>query len=52
MIEKIIKTECFRADVEKQFRYYSMKAGLDVADRYLNALRATIEFIADNPFAG
>jgi len=40
------KTDAFMADVERQFEWYARQAGWDVAERYLEAIEATCNLLA------
>jgi plasmid stabilization system protein ParE len=46
------KSDVFIADVERQFEWYTRKAGWDVADRYLEAVEATCNLLARYPQLG
>jgi plasmid stabilization system protein ParE len=46
------KTDDFIADVERQYHWYLDKAGLEVADQYLNTVQATCQLLGQYPFLG
>ena len=46
------KTDDFIADVERQFEWYALKAGWNVADRYLDAVEATCRLLGQHPLLG
>ncbi|HEX4264202.1 MAG TPA: type II toxin-antitoxin system RelE/ParE family toxin [Verrucomicrobiae bacterium] len=46
------KSDVFVADVERQFEWYVLNAGWDIADRYLDAVEATCRFLAQYPQLG
>ena len=41
----IRKTDEFIADVEQQFEWYALKANWEIAERYLDAVEATIQLL-------
>ena len=49
---KLLKSEAFIADVERQFDWSAGKAGDAIAERYLAALEATCELLARQPLLG
>ena len=46
------KTGTFVTDVERQFRWYLLNAGWEVADRYLVAVEATCRLLGQHPHLG
>lgn len=46
------KTDDFIADVERQFEWYGVNAGWEVADRYLDAVEATCRLLEQHPLLG
>ena len=49
---KLCKTDDFIADVEQQFEWYLINAGVEIADRYLDAVEATCKLIGQHPLLG
>lgn len=48
----IQKSDAFLADVERQFEWYVVHANWEIADRYLEAIEATIQLIDRHPQLG
>jgi len=52
------RSETFDADLERQFRWYLLEAGLDpipaleLAERFAKAVDDTLDFLTENPEAG
>ena len=46
------KSDDFTADVERQFEWYAINAGWDVAEHYLAAVEATCQFLGQHPRLG
>ena len=46
------KSDDFIADVERQFEWYVLNAGWDVAERYLDAVEATCALLGQYPQLG
>jgi len=46
------KTDAFLADVERQFEWYAIQAGWEVADHYLAAVEATCQLLGQHPQLG
>ena len=46
------KTDDFIADIERQFEWYAVNAGWEVADRYLVAVEATCRLLGQRPHLG
>jgi toxin ParE1/3/4 len=46
------KTDAFIADIERQLEWYSVNAGGEVADRYLDAVEATCRLLGQHPNLG
>lgn len=46
------KSGDFIADLERQFEWYVIHAGWEVADKYLNAVEATCRLLGRHPFLG
>lgn len=46
------KADAFIADVERQFDWYVVNANLDIAERYLDAVKATIWLLEQHPEIG
>jgi len=46
------KTDAFLADVELQYEWYVLKAGWDVADRYLAAVESVCRLLSQQPNLG
>ena len=46
------KSGDFIADVERQFEWYAVNAGWEIADRYLDAVETTCELLARHPQLG
>ncbi len=42
----------FIADIERQFEWYAVKAGWEVAERYLAAMEATCKLLSAYPLLG
>lgn len=48
----LLKSGDFIADVERQFEWYAINAGWDVADRYLDTVAATTRLLEQHPQLG
>ncbi len=46
------KSDDFIADIERQFEWYVLKAGWDVADAYLDSVEATCRLLGKHPQLG
>ena len=46
------KTDDFITDIERQFEWYVVNAGWEVADRYLVAVEATCRLLGQHPHLG
>jgi len=46
------KSEDFISDVERQFQWYVINAGLEIADRYLAAVEAGCQLLGQHPQLG
>ena len=46
------KADEFIADVERQFEWYAVHAGWDVAERYLDAVETTCRLLGQHPLLG
>ena len=46
------KTDAFLADVERQFEWYAIHGGWDVAERYLAAVEATCQLLGQHSQLG
>ncbi len=46
------RTDVFIADLERQFEWYARKDGLELANRYIEAVEATVRLIGRHPFLG
>jgi len=46
------RTDDFIADVERQYHWYLVEAGLEVADHYLDSVHATCQLLARHPLLG
>jgi toxin ParE1/3/4 len=46
------RTEVFLADVRRQYDWYAQEAGVEVADRYLQAIEATCSLLSKQPRLG
>jgi len=46
------KSDDFIADVERQFEWYAVNADWDIAERYLAAVEATCQLLAQHPRLG
>jgi plasmid stabilization system protein ParE len=46
------KTDDFIADIERQFEWYAVNAGEEVADRYLASIEATCHLLGQHPRLG
>lgn len=46
------KTDDFVADVERQFEWYVVNVGWEVADRYLDAVETTCHLVSQHPGLG
>ena len=46
------KSDDFMEDVERQFEWYIVKAGWEVADEYLSSVEATCELLCQHPQLG
>jgi plasmid stabilization system protein ParE len=49
---KVRKSDDFIADLERQFEWYGMHAGSEVAERYLAAVEATCQLLGQHPQLG
>ena len=48
----VLKSDAFLADVERQFEWYVINAGWEVADRYLLAVETTVRLLEQHPQLG
>jgi toxin ParE1/3/4 len=48
----LLKSDDFIADVERQFEWYAINAGWEVADRYLLAVETTARLLEQHPHLG
>ena len=48
----LLKSDDFIADVERQFEWYAVNAGWDIAERYLAAVEAVCRLLAQHPLLG
>jgi len=48
----VCRAGAFIADVERQFEWYAVEAGWEVAERYLTAVEATCKLLGAYPFLG
>ena len=48
----LLKSDDFIADVERQYEWYAINAGWEVADRYLAAVEATCRLLDQHPLLG
>ena len=48
----VLKSDDFIADVERQFEWYAVNAGWEVADRYLTAAETTARLLEQHPQLG
>jgi len=46
------KTDAFIADVEQQFEWYALNAEAEIADRYLDAVEASVRLLERHPQLG
>lgn len=46
------KSDVFISDIERQYEWYALHASLDIAERYLEAIQATIRLIEMHPQVG
>lgn len=46
------KTDEFLSDVERQYEWYVVNAGREIADRYIEAVRITYELLSRHPWLG
>jgi plasmid stabilization system protein ParE len=46
------KTDVFLADTERQYEWYIVKAGWEVAERYLDAIEKTCQLLSQHPTLG
>ena len=46
------KSDDFIADIERQFEWYALKAGWDIAERYLDSVEATCRLLEQHPQLG
>lgn len=49
---RLLKSDDFLADVERQFEWYVRHAGWEIADRYLLSIEATCRLLAQHPLLG
>lgn len=49
---KLLRSDTFLSDVQRQADYYCNKAGPELAERYVDAAQATIGLIAQHPKLG
>ncbi|HTV42563.1 MAG TPA: type II toxin-antitoxin system RelE/ParE family toxin [Candidatus Sulfotelmatobacter sp.] len=47
-----LKSAEFLADIERQYEWYALKANLEIAERYLDAVQATVRLIELHPQIG
>ena len=48
----VSRTDAFIADVEKQYEWYAIQAGWEVAEGYLAAVEATCRLLGQHPHLG
>jgi plasmid stabilization system protein ParE len=48
----LLKSDDFLADVERQFEWYVINDGWDIAERYLLAVEATCHLLGQHPLLG
>jgi len=46
------KTDAFLSDIERQYEWYAINAGWEVADRYLDAVEAACHLLSLQPNLG
>jgi len=46
------KTDDFIADVERQYHWYVVEAGVEIADRYLDAVKAACQLLSRHALIG
>ena len=46
------KSDVFISDIERQFEWYALNAGWEVAERYSRAIEATCNLLARHPQLG
>jgi plasmid stabilization system protein ParE len=46
------KADAFISDIERQFEWYALNADWEIADRYLDAVEASIELLGKHPQLG
>ena len=49
---RVCKTDDFLADVERQFDWYAVHVNWEIADRYLDAVEATVLLLERHPQLG
>ena len=48
----VLKSDDFNADIERQFEWYVIHAGWDLAEQYLAAVKATCQLLGQHPLLG
>ncbi len=48
----LLKSANFLADMERQFEWYAVNAGWEIAERYLAAIEATCGLLSQHPLLG
>ena len=48
----VLKSDDFISDVERQFEWYAINAGFEIADNYLNAVEAACKLLGLHPLLG
>jgi plasmid stabilization system protein ParE len=46
------KTDDFIADVERQYQWYVVNAGLEIGDHYLDTVKSTCQLLGQHPLIG
>ncbi len=46
------KTDEFIGDIERQYEWYAAKAGVEIADHYLNAVESVCRLLSQQPALG
>ena len=49
---KVRKTDAFLADIERQYEWYAVEAGWELADRYLAAVESVCQLLSQQPNLG
>ena len=48
----LLKSDDFISDVERQFKWYAINAGWDIAEHYLDSVEAICQLLGQHPLLG